>query len=553
MTFFYDLNKKLDGILKKPTQLTEGKKPDFLDLDKDGDKKEPMKKAAAEKKVEETQAKPDYIDLDKDGNKKESMKKAARDKETINKKLDEIDMNLIKVLQGGTTWKKTSEPISEAAGSIDFDKVLNAIAALYGDDIYDNDAMQDLANDLEQAGPSDRELDFIIAKGKLPRRLAGIQFSAGDNVQFGEASDDNSPFTAHKRPRVDRPKVGSVERGALHDIEHTATGRRVTRRVDPNTGHSVGSDDDAPASGEKRGRGRPAGKGAGKSIGAKGPSGKSKLMTREEIEEAISALESHGYQVSQLDEKAVSVAQRKAAGIAHAAQKGDIPKSELRGASKEMSKMPKGELTKFAKTKEKGLPKKKEESVEETTVAGSVAVADSGGNNKPAPAKAKTSSGKSGMQFGKGIYEGGLNESLEKRIAEIMNEGLTVNVSQPDSGEPSVTISGTGEDAMKLGELLKLSGMFSSGGYNNVCPGCGGMHEGMGSCQMTETDLANSAANTETMDTDYMVNTLAGGLNGPKTTGQTTIPVINQDPARGSLGPVVESKNDLVELYKRIA
>ena len=70
---------------------------------------------------------------------------------------------------------------------------------------------------------------------------------------------------------------------------------------------------------------------------------------------------------------------------------------------------------------------------------------------------------------------------------------------------------------------------------------------------MTETDLANSADNTETMDTDYMVNTLAGGLNGPKTTGQTTIPVINQDPARGSLGPVVESKNDLVELYKRIA
>ena len=95
--------------------------------------------------------------------------------------------------------------------------------------------------------------------------------------------------------------------------------------------------------------------------------------------------------------------------------------------------------------------------------------------------------------------------------------------------------------------------MFSSGGYNNVCPSCGGMHEGMGSCQMTETDLANSADNTETMDTDYMVNTLAGGLNGPKTTGQTTIPVINQDPARGSLGPVVESKNDLVELYKRIA
>jgi hypothetical protein len=36
--------------------IKEGKKPDFLDIDKDGDKEEPMKKAAKdkEKKVEES-------------------------------------------------------------------------------------------------------------------------------------------------------------------------------------------------------------------------------------------------------------------------------------------------------------------------------------------------------------------------------------------------------------------------------------------------------------------------------------------------------------------
>lgn len=62
-------------------------KPDFLDLDKDGNKKESMKKAAADKqkvstmkKTNEAKAKPDYIDLDKDGNKTEPMKKAAADK-----------------------------------------------------------------------------------------------------------------------------------------------------------------------------------------------------------------------------------------------------------------------------------------------------------------------------------------------------------------------------------------------------------------------------------------------------------------------------------------
>ncbi len=86
--------------------------------------------------------------------------------------------------------------LPEAAGAVDFDKVLDAIAALYGDDMWENDAMQDLANDLAQAGPTDRELDFIIAKGRLPKRLANTQFSAGDNVQFGEAS---SPMTAKQK------------------------------------------------------------------------------------------------------------------------------------------------------------------------------------------------------------------------------------------------------------------------------------------------------------------------------------------------------------------
>ena len=81
------------------------------------------------------------------------------------------------------------QDMAEGATPINFDKVLEAIAALYGDDMWENDAMQDLANDLEQAGPTDQELDFIIAKGRLPKRLAGIQFSAGDDVQFNESKE----------------------------------------------------------------------------------------------------------------------------------------------------------------------------------------------------------------------------------------------------------------------------------------------------------------------------------------------------------------------------
>tara|TARA_B100002019_G_scaffold288534_1_gene302329 strand:+ start:49 stop:468 length:420 start_codon:yes stop_codon:yes gene_type:complete len=60
-----------------------------------------------------------------------------------------------------------------------------------------------------------------------------------------------------------------------------------------------------------------------------------------------------------MKEKAVSRAQQQAAGIAHAARKGEIPASQLRGASKEMAKMKKSDLKDFASTPHKGLPKKK--------------------------------------------------------------------------------------------------------------------------------------------------------------------------------------------------
>jgi len=78
------LRDKMDALTEnkkdvKTTKKPKGSKPDFLDLDKDGNKTEPMKSAAKTAKSMKEAAKPDYIDLDKDGNKKETMKKAAKD------------------------------------------------------------------------------------------------------------------------------------------------------------------------------------------------------------------------------------------------------------------------------------------------------------------------------------------------------------------------------------------------------------------------------------------------------------------------------------------
>jgi hypothetical protein len=63
---------------------------------------------------------------------------------------------------------------------------------------------------------------------------------------------------------------------------------------------------------------------------------------------------------------ALSKSQQQAMGIAYAVKTGKLPKSKLKGASKNMAKMSTKDLEHFAKTKQKGLPKYKAKKVSET-------------------------------------------------------------------------------------------------------------------------------------------------------------------------------------------
>jgi hypothetical protein len=262
-------------------------------------------------------------------------------------------------------------------------------------------------------------------------------------------------------------------------------------------------------------------------------------------------------------EKAVSRAQRAAAGIARAAQKGDIPRSELRGASKEMAKMPAGELKKFAKTKEKGLPEKvKEEDkdeVEETTVAGSVAVSDAAPKSK-----------KGGMQFGKGVYESQIAESFERKLG-MLTEGMNINMSVDENGRKSLTVNATDDDAEQLADILKMAGLGSQHS-SAACPVCGGhddMHgQGCDGRDMVEEELANSPDPTYAALGDTRDYGVSGGVNGPKlqsnpnNMGDNPLAMRNLG-SRGASGQLnlgamaedIEQKleNRLMDLYKRIS
>ena len=191
--------------------------------------------------------------------------------------------------------------------------------------------------------------------------------------------------------------------------------------------------------------------------------------------------------------------------------------------------------------------KDKKKEVEETTVSGSVAPAAGGAAPKS----------KGGMQFGKGVYEGQVAESFEKQLKNVLNEGMSVNVSTDDTGKKSISVNATDSDADALGDMLKMAGLFSSEGYSRTCESCHGIHEaGACSADQVEEDLANSPDEVYA-DADYMTQTLSGGLNGPKTTGQTTGAVVNRQDSRQGVMAEAERVKEQAEsrlwnLYKKI-
>ena len=129
--------------------------------------------------------------------------------------------------KGGFTG---DNPLAEDA--IDYDQVLEAIAALYGPDIYDSDAMGDLADDLEKVNPSPKELDFIIQNKKLPRRLQGMKFTNSDDIQFGEGNNESLAEEESDEDEVRELVIFIDNDGQLYQQQGEPIMRNLSRKWD---------------------------------------------------------------------------------------------------------------------------------------------------------------------------------------------------------------------------------------------------------------------------------------------------------------------------------
>jgi hypothetical protein len=166
------------------------------------------------------------------------------------------------------------------------------------------------------------------------------------------------------------------------------------------------------------------------------------------------------------------------------------------------------------------------------------------------------------MQFGKGVYEGAIAESYEKKLNTVLAEAMNVTVTmnnRPDGGpNKTINVSADGEDAEKLAEILKLAGLGSLGGQSGGCSSCGQsscgcetMDEAYGDATATKNS-PDWPTDTETIDgDDPYLRRFSGGLNGAKSTGQTTIPVIASQLRRQvSMEENVELERSLFNTWK---
>ncbi|WP_353480167.1 hypothetical protein [Haliscomenobacter sp.] len=497
--------------------------------------------------------------------------------------------------------------------------------------------------------PKQKKID-MNKNGKLDANDFAMLRKGGNKQVADEGFDD---MEKDVKSRMSARRVGDVTHGDKHDTQEIPGGRRVTRRVDPNTGYSVGADSDASADGEKRGRGRPKGadkgpervtgratkhKGGRKTnendldITDRGEYDQEGDMAKDSIKTVVrhaQALEKilgdndnlpewvqsklakiegmmtavDDYMQNQEDEemamgeektstrdnRAERAGRKVAKDIEYDEKKKDGIHGKKRGSEDDRAEKAGKKVAKDIEHDEK-KKKVKEQGGTDTPTASSgfgfgqgiydsmnrelesmISEAVDEENKKPCPpmshVKKMCKDGKSSAEICKmhpDCDQAELKKMVadcKKKLSESMNISMSMNTDANGGPSQSVTVTATDDDAMKLGVLLKnagLGGDHAMGGQvpgaeievhgaegiadqirqavdgdhghdDEVCDACGQQECG---CETVDEAYGDDVVSQNSPD--YPTNTetaqdnfeYSGGLNGPKSTGQSTVPVL---------------------------
>ena len=480
-------------------QVEESGKPDFLDLDKDGNRKEPMKSAARSAKkgmdegawqpVDEPVAKP--------------MAKASAPKPNPN-----VPGSMIKVGPDTGPVKKTQPP--KVPGYNDSVPVPDPYAIVKKPANEGGVPMTPKQKKFAALAKPFNKISFadkiVGAKKEVDEMLGDVAANAMKNAvgkMRGRNRDMEESFLDDE-PTSRRSSTG----GRIDTSEPGVTRHRAVKGNYSGAAHDAGADDEPSG---QLGR-RKVGAGMGKKIGAKINRGTSKLMTKEgdmpedmiepedqgeydqegqmakddiktvvrhaqalekilgdndnlpewvqaklaKIEGMMTAVDDYMQNqqddemevdeesTNKRDSRAERAGRKVAKDIEYDEKKKDGIHGKKRGSEDDKAEKAGKRVTKDIEYDEKKKDKKKKE-VDETTTSGSVATG----------AAPKSSAG---TTFGKGIYDS-LNRQLENMISESMNINMSMNNDEHGGPRKSLTVTATDDDAVMLAGLLKMAGM----------------------------------------------------------------------------------------------
>jgi hypothetical protein len=505
---------KVDG---KSYPVKEGAKPDYIDLDKDGNRKETMKKAAADKKKSKsagTAFDPEVAKsmfATKDEHPRYDVKDTGYSKRYTRKAEPETEKDDEATSDAP---KKKGRPKGPEKGPERVTKGSTKYKMVGGQRVKKEKTKEDLdADGVMMTRPSnmsseDIESISLINKGEYDREgdmakkdLKSLAMAAKElHAILGD--DQNLPEWIQSKITKALDYINSS-----NQYMHQEQGDMVKESTINNIVTAAGILGNLVGRSEK-----------GQTIEPKELATQLRQVTKLLSQVMGGApVDTLRPETKPVTEKAVSKQQQKFMGMAHAMQKGD----KIKGASPELKKvaktMNKSDVTDFAKTKHEGLPKKAK--TEETAEA----------------PKEKTSKG--GYNFGGGVYE-----SYNKQFTKLLTEGMSINVNVDEQGKKSISVNATEEDAEALADLLKMAGMGGHGDADS-CGTCGKAPCG---CEELDENSPDWPTNTETSDNALQYS---GGLNGPKSTGQTTVPVVASQERRLH-SESVDLERNLFRLYQ---
>ena len=212
--------------LKKSGMKTEASKPDFLDMDKDGDKKEPMKKAAKDaKKKKEPVKEAEKTKYSLDDLKKQRDKLASRTKEL--EKLGKDDKKKKEVKEGGVGNLKIE--MEDDAAQMSKQEFIKTHGEKYAH-IWDRVQGQmkgDPKYDESRVTFTDMDGEIVEAKKSAAQKKAQEKFKAMIKGKKGDDKDSMDESSA-KPDYIDIDKDGDKKEPMKKAVKDAKKGKKKT-------------------------------------------------------------------------------------------------------------------------------------------------------------------------------------------------------------------------------------------------------------------------------------------------------------------------------------